>query len=96
LIEIQEILGQRYCDPASMSTEQLRNSVTQDDEVSQYLVDGKFGHCDNDRGFFTIAWLSIDAILEKCDSDDVKTELQTYKDRIIAEVNAAVSFCDDA
>ena len=43
LLEIEEVLGMRYCDPSQMTAVALRNPVDEDDERLEYLVSGRFG-----------------------------------------------------
>ena len=43
LLEIEEVLGVRYCDPSQMTAVALRNPVDEDDERLEYLVSGRFG-----------------------------------------------------
>ena len=42
LLEIEEVLGMRYCDPSQMTAVAL-NPVDEDDERLEYLVSGRFG-----------------------------------------------------
>ena len=57
LLEIEEVLGVRYCDPSQMTAVALRNPVDEDDERLEYLVSGRFGSGPDDRGFHSVAWV---------------------------------------
>ena len=48
LLEIEEVLGVRYCDPSQMTAVALRNPVDEDDDRLEYLVSGSAGP--DDRG----------------------------------------------
>ena len=54
LLEIEEVLGMRYCDPSQMTAVALRNPVDEDDDRLEYLVSGSAGP--DDRGFHSVAW----------------------------------------
>ena len=54
LLEIEEVLGVRYCDPSQMTAVALRNPVDEDDDRLEYLVSGSAGP--DDRGFHSVAW----------------------------------------
>ena len=56
LLEIEEVLGVRYCDPSQMTAVALRNPVDEDDERLEYLVSGRFGSGPDDCGFHSVAW----------------------------------------
>ena len=43
LLEIEEVLGVRYCDPSQMTAVALRNPVDEDDDRLEYLVSGSAG-----------------------------------------------------
>ena len=58
LLEIEEVLGVRYCDPSQMTAVALRNPVDEDDDRLEYLVSGSAGPDDRaasilSLGFFT-------------------------------------------
>ena len=57
LLEIEEVLGVRYCDPSQMTAVALRNPVDEDDERLEYLVSGRFGSGPDDCGFHSVAWV---------------------------------------
>ena len=57
LLEIEEVLGMRYCDPSQMTAVALRNPVDEDDERLEYLVSGRFGSGPDDCGFHSVAWV---------------------------------------
>jgi len=57
LLEIEEVLGMRYCDPSQMTAVALRNPVDEDDEHLEYLVSGRFGSGPDDCGFHSVAWI---------------------------------------
>ena len=55
MLEIEEVLGMRYCDPSQMTAVALRNPVDEDDDRLEYLVSGSAGP--DDRGFHSVAWV---------------------------------------
>ena len=75
LLEIEEVLGVRYCDPSQMTAVALRNPVDEDDERLEYLVSGRFGSGPDDCGFHSVAWVS-----RRCWTMQVRTRSsQRYK-----------------
>ena len=96
LLLCEEILGQRYVDPSTMSAEALRNTVPTEDEHVQWLVSGKFGTGIADRGFYTVAWLELEEMLEaegKPLKASVKKGLGDYQTALKEEVAKAVKRC---
>ena len=76
LLEIEEVLGMRYCDPSQMTAVALRNPVDEDDERLEYLVSGRFGSGPDDRGFHSVAWVFDGDLLEldHVDAKEVKSQ----------------------
>ena len=88
LLEIEEVLGVRYCDPSQMTAVALRNPVDEDDERLEYLVSGRFGSGPDDRGFHSVAWVFDGDLLDHVDAEEVKSAMQAYKDRMDKEFAA--------
>ena len=82
LLEIEEVLGVRYCDPSQMTAVALRNPVNEDDERLEYLVSGRFGSGPDDRGFHYVAWVFHGDLLDHAGADTVKSAIQDYKNRL--------------
>ena len=82
LLEIEEVLGVRYCDPSQMTAVALRNPVNEDDERLEYLVSGRFGSGPDDRGFHSVAWVFHGDLLDHAGADTVKSAIQDYKNRL--------------
>ena len=76
LLEIEEVLGVRYCDPSQMTAVALRNPVDEDDDRLEYLVSGSAGP--NDRGFHSVAWFFHGDLLDHAGADTVKAAIQEY------------------
>ena len=94
LLEIEEVLGMRYCDPSQMTAVALRNPVDEDDERLEYLVSGRFGSGPDDRGFHSVAWVFDGDLLDHVDAEEVKSAMQTYKNRMDKEFAALADACD--
>ena len=80
LLEIEEVLGVRYCDPSQMTAVALRNPVDEDDDRLEYLVSGSAGP--DDRGFHSVAWVFHGDLLDHAGADTVKSAIQDYKNRL--------------
>ncbi len=78
LLEIEEVLGMRYCDPSQMTAVALRNPVDEDDERLEYLVSGRFGSGPDDRGFHSVAWVFDGDLLDHVDAEEVKSAMHAY------------------
>ena len=96
LLEIEEVLGVRYCDPSQMTAVALRNPVDEDDERLEYLVSGAGSAVVPTTvasilslGFFT-------AMLDHAGADTVKSAIQEYKDRLDKEFTELAKACDEA
>ena len=76
LLEIEEVLGMRYCDPSQMTAVALRNPVDEDDDRLEYLVSGSAGP--DDRGFHSVAWFFHGDLLDHAGADTVKAAIQEY------------------
>ena len=76
LLEIEEVLGVRYCDPSQMTAVALRNPVDEDDDRLEYLVSGSAGP--DDRGFHSVAWFFHGDLLDHAGADTVKAAIQEY------------------
>ena len=96
LLEIEEVLGMRYCDPSQMTAVALRNPVDEDDERLEYLVSGRFGSGPDDRGFHSVAWVFHGDLLDHADADTVKSAIRDYKNRLDKEFTALAEACDEA
>ena len=96
LLEIEEVLGVRYCDPSQMTAVALRNPVNEDDERLEYLVSGRFGSGPDDRGFHSVAWVFHGDLLDHAGADTVKSAIQDYKNRLDMEFTALADACDEA
>ena len=94
LLEIEEVLGVRYCDPSQMTAVALRNPVDEDDERLEYLVSGRFGSGPDDRGFHSVAWVFDGDLLDHVDAEEVKSAMQAYKNRMDKEFAALADACD--
>ena len=94
LLEIEEVLGMRYCDPSQMTAVALRNPVDEDDERLEYLVSGRFGSGPDDRGFHSVAWVFDGDLLDHVDAEEVKSAMQAYKNRMDKEFAALADACD--
>ena len=93
LLEIEEVLGMRYCDPSQMTAVAL-NPVDEDDERLEYLVSGRFGSGPDDRGFHSVAWVFDGDLLDHVDAEEVKSAMQAYKNRMDKEFAALADACD--
>ena len=96
LLEIEEVLGMRYCDPSQMTAVALRNPVDEDDERLEYLVSGRFGSGPDDCGFHSVAWVFHGDLLDHAGADTVKSAIQDYKNRLDMEFTALADACDEA
>ena len=96
LLEIEEVLGVRYCDPSQMTAVALRNPVDEDDERLEYLVSGRFGSGPDDLGFHSVAWVFHGDLLDHAGADTVKSAIQEYKDRLDKEFTELAKACDEA
>ncbi len=96
LLEIEEVLGMRYCDPSQMTAVALRNPVDEDDERLEYLVSGRFGSGPDDRGFHSVAWVFHGDLLDHADAATVKSAIRDYKNRLDKEFTALAEACDEA
>ena len=76
LLEIEEVLGVRYCDPSQMTAVALRNPVDEDDDRLEYLVSGLAGP--DDRGFHSVAWFFHGDLLDHAGAGTVKAAIQEY------------------
>ena len=77
LLEIEEVLGVRYCDPSQMTAVALRNPVDEDDERLEYLVSGRFGR--SRRPWLPFCRLVFSRRLAgPCRADTVKAAIQEY------------------
>ncbi|EOD39568.1 hypothetical protein EMIHUDRAFT_97762 [Emiliania huxleyi CCMP1516] len=76
LLEIEEVLGVRYCDPSQMTAVALRNPVDEDDDRLEYLVSGSAGP--DDRGFHSVDWFFHGDLLDHAGADTVKAAIQEY------------------
>ena len=76
LLEIEEVLGMRYCDPSQMTAVALRNPVDEDDDRLEYLVSGSAGP--DDRGFHSVDWFFHGDLLDHAGADTVKAAIQEY------------------
>ena len=94
LLEIEEVLGMRYCDPSQMTAVALRNPVDEDDERLEYLVSGRFGSGPDDRGFHSVAWVFHGDLLDHAGTDTVAAAIQEYRDWI--RITALAEACDEA
>ena len=94
LLEIEEVLGMRYCDPSQMTAVALRNPVDEDDERLEYLVSGRFGSGPDDRGFHSVAWVFDGDLLDHVDAEEVKSAMQAYKNRMDKEFAALADACN--
>ena len=96
LLEIEEVLGMRYCDPSQMTAVALRNPVDEDDERLEYLVSGRFGSGPDvdDRGFHSVAWVFDGDLLDHVDAEEVKSAMRAYKNRVDKEFAAPADACD--
>ena len=92
LLEIEEVLGMRYCDPSQMTAVALRNPVDEDDDRLEYLVSGSAGP--NDRGFHSVAWFFHGDLLDHAGADTVAAAIQEYRDWI--RITALAEACDEA
>ena len=95
LLEIEEVLGMRYCDPSQMTAVAL-NPVDEDDERLEYLVSGRFGSGPDvdDRGFHSVAWVFDGDLLDHVDAEEVKSAMRAYKNRVDKEFAAPADACD--
>ena len=93
LLEIEEVLGMRYCDPSQMTAVALK-PVDEDDERLEYLVSGRFGSGPDDRGFHSVAWVFDGDLLDHVDAEEVKSAMQAYKNRMDKEFAALADACD--
>ena len=94
MLEIEEVLGMRYCDPSQMTVVALRNPVDEDDERLEYLVSGRFGSGPDDRGFHSVAWVFDGDLLDHVDAEEVKSAMHAYKNRMDKEFAALADACD--
>ena len=95
LLEIEEVLGMRYCDPSQMTAVAL-NPVDEDDERLEYLVSGRFGSGPDDCGFHSVAWVFHGDLLDHAGADTVRSAIQEYRDRQDKEFTALAKACDEA
>ena len=95
LVEINEILGQRFVDPAELADWQLANDVEEDDEAVEFLVQATFQrHARDKKGITTICWLAVEEMLEgDAAAADVNERLQAYGKRCASEVRSAAQRC---
>ena len=76
LLEIEEVLGMRYCDPSQMTAVAL-NPVDEDDERLEYLVSGRFGR--SRRQWLPFCRLVFHGdLLDHAGADTVKAAIQEY------------------
>ena len=94
LLEIEGVLGVRYCDPSQMTAVALMNPVDEDDERLEYLVSGRFGSGPDDRGFHSVAWGFDGDLLYHVDAEEVKSAMQAYKNRMDKEFAALADACN--
>ena len=94
LLEIEEVLGMRYCDPSQMTAVALRNPVDEDDERLEYLVSGRFGSGPDDRGFHSVAWVFDGDLLDHVDAEEVKSAMHANKNRMDKEFAALADACN--
>ena len=78
LLEIEEVLGMRYCDPSQMTAVAL-NPVDEDDERLEYLVSGRFGSGPDDRGFHSVAWVFDGDLLDHVDAEEASQRCKRTK-----------------
>ena len=60
----------------------------------EYLVSGRFGSGPDDRGFHSVAWVFDGDLLDHVDAEEVKSAMQTYKNRMDKEFAALADACD--
>ena len=74
----------RLCNLANMSAEERRNAL--DEETAgaglEYLVYGKFGTNENDKGFWDTKWCALGLLLEQdqVDHDEVKDAIEAWQE----------------
>ena len=95
LVEVAEVLGQRYINPGKLTSWQVENDVEEGDEEVEFLVQGRFSrHSRDKRGVITICWLPLETMLRGgADASDVKTALEDYGKRCSREVKEACKEC---
>ena len=95
VVEVDEILGHRYCDPGKLSARKLRNTLDESDEEVRYLVQGQFACDGDDDGYGYMRWLTLDAMLETVPSDAVTKALNDYESSMRATLKKARRVCTD-
>ena len=75
------IEGQRFCDPAEMAGDKLRNELANSDRTLCYLAHGDFGEYEGDKGISDKRWVEYDELLDNIDSAQLERELEKYRKR---------------
>ena len=74
----------RLCNPAKMSAEERRNDLDLETAGAslEYLVYGKFGTKETDKGFWDTKWCALGLLLEQdqVDHDEVKDAVEAWQE----------------
>ena len=93
LVEVKEVLGQRFVDAAGLEDWQLSNEIAEEDEEIEFLVQAKFSRHERDEhGVVTICWMTVEEMVSgDAEAEEVKDKLKEYGKRCTGAVKEAAS-----
>ena len=96
LVEVKEVLGQRFVDEAGLEDWQFCNEIAEEDEEVEFLVQAKFSRHERDEhGVVTICWMTVEEMVSgDAEAEDVKGMLQDYSKRCAGAVKEAARACE--